>query len=70
MFEDGVAHGRQSRLRRWSVVCFVSTLLLFGGVLEKGVSDHRHERMTVKALRRSSLEVIEAEFVFCIRNSI
>ena len=33
-------------------------------MLEKGVSDHCHERMTVKALPRSSLEVIEAEFLF------
>src|ERR1700730_5204228 len=33
-------------------------------MLEKGVSDHCHERMTVKALPRSSLEVIETEFLF------
>jgi hypothetical protein len=33
-------------------------------VLEEGVSDHRHERMTVKALPGSSLEVIETEFFF------
>ncbi len=33
-------------------------------MLEEGVSDHRHERMTVKALPGSSLEVIEAEFFF------
>ena len=31
-------------------------------MLEEGVSDHRHERMTVKALPGSSLEVIETEF--------
>src|SRR6266849_6718175 len=30
-------------------------------MLEKGVSDHRHERMTVKALPGSSLEVIKTE---------
>ena len=30
-------------------------------MLEKGVSDHRHERMTVEALPGSSLEVIETE---------
>jgi hypothetical protein len=28
-------------------------------MLEEGVSDHRHKRMTVKALPGSSLEVIE-----------
>jgi hypothetical protein len=33
-------------------------------VLEEGVGDHRHERMTVKALPGSPLEVIEAEFFF------
>ena len=33
-------------------------------MLEEGVSNHRHERMTVKALPRSSLEVVEAEFLF------
>ena len=31
-------------------------------MLEEGVGDHRHERMTVKALPGSSLEVIETEF--------
>jgi len=33
-------------------------------MLEKGVSDHRHKRVTVKALPGSALEVIEAEFFF------
>ena len=33
-------------------------------MLEEGVGDHSHERMTVKALPGSSLEVIEAEFFF------
>ena len=33
-------------------------------MLEEGVSDHRHERMTVKALPGPSLEVVEAEFLF------
>ena len=33
-------------------------------MLEECVSDHCHERMTVKALPRPSLEVIEAEFFF------
>ena len=33
-------------------------------MLKKGVSDHRHECMTVKALPGSTLEVIEPEFFF------
>ena len=33
-------------------------------MLEKGVSDHRHERMTMKPLPGSSFEVVEAEFLF------
>ena len=33
-------------------------------MLEEGVGDHCHERMTMKAGPRSSLEVIKAEFLF------
>ncbi len=33
-------------------------------MLEEGVGDHGHERMTVKALPGTSLEVVEAEFFF------
>ena len=33
-------------------------------MLEEGICDHRNERMTVKALPGSSLEVIETEFFF------
>ena len=33
-------------------------------MLEEGICDHRHERMTVKTLPGSSLEVIETEFFF------
>ena len=33
-------------------------------MLEEGVSDHRHKRMTVKALPGSPLEVIKTEFFF------
>ena len=33
-------------------------------MLEESVSDHRHERMTMKALPGSSLEVIETDFFF------
>ena len=33
-------------------------------MLEEGVSDHRHKRMTVKALPGSSLEVVKTEVFF------
>ena len=33
-------------------------------MLEECVSDHGHERMTMKALPGSSLEVIKREFLF------
>ena len=33
-------------------------------MLEECVSDHGHERMTMKALPGSALEVIETEFLF------
>jgi len=33
-------------------------------ILEEGVGDHRHERMTVKALPRTAFEVIETKFFF------
>jgi hypothetical protein len=33
-------------------------------MLEEGIGDHCHERVTVKTLPGSSLEVIEAEFLF------
>src|SRR6266581_1542111 len=39
-------------------------------MLEEGVSDHRHERMTVKALPGSALEVIETEFFFQLLMSL
>jgi len=33
-------------------------------MLKEGKGDHRHERMPVKALPGSHLEVVEAEFLF------
>ena len=33
-------------------------------MLEEGVSNHCHERMTVKAVPGPSLEVVEAKFLF------
>jgi hypothetical protein len=33
-------------------------------MLEEGVRDHRHERVTMQTLPGSALEVIETEFFF------
>jgi hypothetical protein len=33
-------------------------------VLEEGIGDHGHQRMAVKALPGTPLEVIETEFLF------
>ena len=49
-FEDGVAHGWQSRLRRRPVDSFFPPCCCEAAMLEEGVRDHRHERVTVKAL--------------------
>jgi len=39
-------------------------------MLEEGVSDHGHERMTMQAQPGSTLEVIEAEFFFQLLMSL
>ena len=57
-------HGGQSWLRRRPVDFFFPPCGGEAAMLEKGIGDHRHQRMTVKALPGSSLEVIEAEFFF------
>lgn len=51
-----MAHGGQSWLRRWPVDSFFPPCCCEAAMLEEGVSDHRHKRMTVKALPGSSLE--------------
>ena len=55
---------------RGKVGCGGGPLTLFfpphirkAAMLEEGVSDHGHERVTVKALPGPSLEVVEAEFL-------
>jgi hypothetical protein len=63
-FDDGVAYGRQGRLRRWAVDSFFLPRLSEATMLEERVGDHGHERMTMESLPRSSLEVIETEFLF------
>jgi hypothetical protein len=61
--DDGLAYGRQARLRRWTVVSFFPPRLCETAMLEECVSDHGHERMTMEALPGSSLEVIKPEFL-------
>ena len=39
-------------------------------VLQEGIGDHRHERMTVKTLPGSSFEVIKAKFFFHLLMSL
>ena len=51
-------------MRRWTVDFFFPLRCFETAVLEKGVGDHRHERMTVKTLPGSSFEVIKAKFFF------
>ena len=63
-FEDGLAHGWQSWLGRRPIDSFFPPCCCESAMLEKGVDDHCHKRMTVKALPGSSLEVIETEFFF------
>src|SRR5438445_2822639 len=63
-FEDGLAHGGQCRSRRRPVDSFFPPCCFKPAILEESVGDHRHERMTVKALPGSALEVIETKFFF------
>lgn len=43
--DDGLAYGRQVRLRRWTVDSFFSSRLCETAMLEECVSDHGHERV-------------------------
>ena len=62
--DDGVTYRWQTWLRRRPIDSFFPPRFCKATILEEGVGDHRHERMTVKAWPRSSLEVIETEFFF------
>jgi hypothetical protein len=61
--EDGVTRGWQTWLRRRSVDSFFPPHFFEPAMLEERVSNHRHQRMTMKAVPRPSLEVIETEFL-------
>src|SRR5262249_34282250 len=58
-FEDGLAHGGQGWLRRRPVDSFFPAFCFEPAILKETVDDHRHERMTVKSVPGSALEVIE-----------
>ena len=62
--ENGVTYGGQSWLGRWAVDFFFPPCGCEAAILEEGVGDHRHERVTMKALPGPALEVIKAKFFF------
>jgi hypothetical protein len=61
--DDGAADGRQALLRRWSVDSFFPPRCLKATMLQESEGEHRHERVAVKTLPGSPLEVVEAEFL-------
>ena len=63
-FENGLTHGGQFRSWWWPVDFFLPPCRFKPVILEESVGNHRHERMTVKALPGSPLEVIETKFFF------
>ena len=65
-FEDGVVHCAAKSAGERPVHFLFPALPLCSkaAILEEGLRDHGHKRMTAKALPGSSLEVIETEFFF------
>ena len=59
-----VAVEDQAWLRRRPVDSFFPPRLNEATALQEGVGDHGHQRVTVKTLPGSSLEVIKSEFLF------
>jgi len=55
---------RQSWLRGWTADSFFPPRGCEPAILEEGVGDHRHERVTLKALPGAALEVIKAKLFF------
>jgi len=62
--DDGLAYRRQARLRWRSVDSFFPPRLCEATMLQEGVSDHGHERVTMQTLPGSPLEVIKPDFFF------
>ena len=59
-----MAYGGQSWLSGGPLILFFPPCGCEPAMLEEGVSDHRHKRMSVKALPGSSLEVVKTKFFF------
>ena len=59
-----MTYGGQSWLRRRPVDSFFPRCCCETAMLQEGVSDHRHKRMSVKALPGSSLKVVKTKFFF------
>ena len=59
-----MAYGGQSWLRRRPIDSFFPPCCCEPAMLEEGVGDHRHKRMSVKALPGSSLEVVKTKLFF------
>ena len=57
-------YGGQSWLARWAGDFFFPFGCCQAAVLQEGVGDHRHQRMAVKPLPASTLEVIKADLLF------
>jgi hypothetical protein len=68
--DDGLAYRRQAWLRRRPVDSFFSPCLNEATVLQESVGDHGHQRVAMKALPGSSLEVIKPEFLFQLLMSL
>ena len=60
--EDGMTYRWQAWLWGGSLILFFPPRACEAAMLKEGIGDHRHEGMTVDAMPRSSLEVIETEF--------
>jgi hypothetical protein len=62
--DDGVAYRRQAWLRRRSVDSFFSAPPVRGEDVAERVGDYGHQRVTMKTLPGSPLEVIKPQFLF------
>src|SRR5262249_9919496 len=63
-FEDGLGTAGNVGRGGSPLNLFLPPCCFEPAILEESVGDHRHERMTVKALPGSALEVIETKFFF------
>lgn len=57
--EDGLPDGRHARLWRWTCDSFFPSCCFDAAGLEEGVSDHRHQGMSVQSGPGSAFEVVQ-----------